>query len=82
MSKIRFFFFACAALVAAAFPAFGAAALPEGYALLPFIKASGNCQVKTGITPVCTDKAELAFEPQYWSVPESVFALLLMWYPP
>ncbi len=62
MSKIRFFFFACAALVAAAFPAFGAAALPEGYALLPFIKASGNCQVKTGITPVCTDKAELAFE--------------------
>ena len=36
--------------------------LPEGYTQLPFLKASGNCQVKTGLTPVCTDKAELTFE--------------------
>ena len=36
--------------------------LPEDYTQLPFLKATGNCQVKTGLTPVCTDKAELTFE--------------------
>ncbi len=36
--------------------------LPAGYTQLPFIKASGQCRVKTGITPDGTDKAELTFE--------------------
>ena len=36
--------------------------LPEGYTQLPFLKATGNCQVKTGLTPASTDTAELTFE--------------------
>ena len=36
--------------------------LPAGYTQLPFLKATGNCQVKTGLTPAGTDKAELTFE--------------------
>ena len=36
--------------------------LPEGYTSLPFLKASGQCQVKTGVTPASTDKVELTFE--------------------
>ena len=36
--------------------------LPEGYMQLPFVKASGQCRVRTGLTPSCTDKAELTFE--------------------
>lgn len=36
--------------------------LPEGYTQLPFVKASGQCRVKTGLTPSGTDKAELTFE--------------------
>ena len=36
--------------------------LPEGYVQLPFIKASGNCHVKTGLVPANTDKVELTFE--------------------
>ena len=36
--------------------------LPEGYTQLPFLKATGNCQVKTGLTPASTDTAALTFE--------------------
>ena len=36
--------------------------LPEGYAQLPFLKVTGNCQVKTGLTPASTDTAALTFE--------------------
>ena len=36
--------------------------LPEGYTQLPFVKASGQCRVRTGLLPAGTDKAELTFE--------------------
>ena len=36
--------------------------LPEGYTQLPFLKATGNCQVKTGLTPTSNDTAVLTFE--------------------
>jgi thiamine pyrophosphokinase len=36
--------------------------LPEGYTQLPFLKATRNCQVKTGLTPASTDTAVLTFE--------------------
>ena len=45
-----------------AFSSVFADGLPEGYVQLPFIKASGNCQVKTGLVPANTDKVELTFE--------------------
>ena len=36
--------------------------LPEGYTQLPFVKASGQCRVRTRLMPAGTDKAELTFE--------------------
>ena len=36
--------------------------LPEGYTQLPFLKAAGQCQVKTGLTPASNDVAALTFE--------------------
>ena len=36
--------------------------VPEGYTQLPFLKATGNCQVKTGLTPTSNDTAALTFE--------------------
>lgn len=32
------------------------AALPTEYQQLEYIKATGNCQVRTGVTPASTDK--------------------------
>ena len=37
--------------------------LPAGYTQVPFIKANGNCQVRTGLVPNGTDKAELSWRP-------------------
>ena len=37
--------------------------LPAGYTQVPYIQANGNCQIRTGITPTCTDKAEMQFRP-------------------
>ncbi len=36
-------------------------ALPEGYQQVEYIKANGNCQVRTGITPACTDTIEMTW---------------------
>ena len=37
--------------------------LPTGYTQVPLIQANGNCQIRTGITPTCTDKAEMTWRP-------------------
>ncbi|MBO4288422.1 MAG: hypothetical protein J5985_09710, partial [Kiritimatiellae bacterium] len=37
--------------------------VPAGYEQVPFLQANGNCQIKTGITPACTDKVEMQFRP-------------------
>ncbi len=39
------------------------AVLPAEYQQLEYIKATGNCQVRTGITPASTDKVEMLFRP-------------------
>ena len=39
------------------------AALPAEYQQLEYIKATGNCQVRTGVTPASTDKVEMRFRP-------------------
>ena len=50
------------AALCAAVPSF-ADGLPAGYTQVPFIKANGNCQIRTGITPTCTDKVEMTWRP-------------------
>ena len=52
----------CCALAVSLCAGSALADLPEGYTQLPFVKASGQCRVRTGLTPSCTDKAELTFE--------------------
>ena len=37
--------------------------LPAGYTQVPYLKANGNCQVRTGLVPNGTDKAEMVFRP-------------------
>ena len=37
--------------------------LPAGYTQVPYIQANGNCQVRTGLVPNGTDKAEMVFRP-------------------
>ena len=37
--------------------------LPAEYQQLEYIKATGNCQVRTGVTPASTDKVEMRFRP-------------------
>ena len=39
------------------------APLPAEYQQLEYIKATGNCQVRTGVTPASTDKVEMLFRP-------------------
>ena len=37
--------------------------LPAGYTQVPYLKANGNCQVRTGLVPNGADKAEMVFRP-------------------
>ena len=61
MSKIRQMAIA-AISVASAVTALGDG-LPAEYQQLEYIKATGNCQVRTGVTPASTDKVEMRFRP-------------------
>ena len=50
------------AVAAGAMTAFGDG-LPNGYTQVPFIKANGNCQVRTGLVPTSADKVEMTWRP-------------------
>ena len=52
-----------AALVAIAFTLPSFAALPDGYQQLEYIQASGQCRIKTGLTPAWDDKVEMTWQP-------------------
>ena len=39
------------------------AALPAEYQQLEYIQASGNCRIKTGVTPTWNDKVEMTWQP-------------------
>ena len=52
-----------AALVAIAFTLPSFAALPDGYQQLEYIQASGQCRIKTGLTPAWNDKVEMVWMP-------------------
>ena len=76
--KTRSEFIGCA-LVAAALcvatmssPSF-ADGLPAEYQQLEFIQANGNCQIRTGITPACTDKVEMVWRPTTVSGNQNLF---------
>ena len=49
------------------------AALPAEYQQLEFIQANGNCQIRTGITPTCTDKVEMTWRPTTVSGNQNLF---------
>ena len=52
-----------AALVAIAFTLPSFAALPDGFQQLEYIQASGQCRIKTGLTPAWDDKVEMTWQP-------------------
>ena len=54
---------AALALVAAASAATARAALPAEYQQLEYIQASGQCRIKTGVTPAYNDKVEMTWMP-------------------
>ena len=60
------------AALCAAVPSF-ADGLPAGYTQVPFIKANGNCQVRTGLTPASTDKVEMTWRPTRTNVTENLW---------
>ncbi len=37
--------------------------LPAGYTQVPYLKANGNCQVRTGLVPTSADKVEMTWRP-------------------
>ena len=39
------------------------AALPAEYQQLEYIQASGNCRIKTSVTPAWNDKVEMTWQP-------------------
>ena len=47
--------------------------LPAEYQQLEFIQANGNCQIRTGITPTCTDKVEMTWRPATVSGNQNLF---------
>ena len=47
--------------------------LPAEYQQLEFIQANGNCQIRTGITPACTDKVEMVWRPTTVSGNQNLF---------
>ncbi|MBO7683699.1 MAG: hypothetical protein J6T51_03125, partial [Kiritimatiellae bacterium] len=47
--------------------------LPDGYTQVPFIKANGNCQIRTGITPTATDKVEMSIRPVRMSTTQNLW---------
>ncbi|MBO7683697.1 MAG: autotransporter-associated beta strand repeat-containing protein [Kiritimatiellae bacterium] len=47
--------------------------LPTGYTQVPYIQANGNCQIRTGITPACTDKVEMTWRPIRVDVTENLW---------
>ena len=47
--------------------------LPEGYTLLPYLKANKNAQVKTGYTPAATDKIVMTWCPTQTSTTETLW---------
>ena len=47
--------------------------LPAGYTQVPFIKANGPCQVRTGLTPASTDKVEMTWRPTRTNVTENLW---------
>ena len=49
------------------------AALPAEYQQLEYIQANGNCQIRTGITPTCTDKVEMTWRPATVSGNQNLF---------
>jgi len=49
------------------------AALPAEYQQLEYIQANGNCQIRTGITPACTDKVEMVWRPTTVSGNQNLF---------
>ncbi len=55
--------FVALALVAAASAATARAALPAEYQQLEYIQASGQCRIKTGVTPAYNDKVEMTWMP-------------------
>ena len=50
-------------LVAGMFALPLAAALPAEYQQLEYIQATGNCRIKTGVTPAWNDKVEMTWQP-------------------
>ncbi|MBR0066315.1 MAG: hypothetical protein IJQ00_01860, partial [Kiritimatiellae bacterium] len=64
--------FATAVAASAILPSF-ADGLPAEYQQLEFIQANGNCQIRTGITPACTDKVEMVWRPTTVSGNQNLF---------
>ena len=64
--------FATAVAASAILPSF-ADGLPAEYQQLEFIQANGNCQIRTGITPTCTDKVEMVWRPTTVSGNQNLF---------
>jgi len=62
----------CAAAFCAAISSF-AGGLPDGYRRLDYIQAIGQCQIKTGVTPVCTDRVEMLFRPNAVNVTQNLW---------
>ena len=46
--------------------------LPAEYQQLEFIQAIGQCQIKTGVTPACTDRVEMLFRPNAVNVTQNL----------
>ncbi len=47
--------------------------LPAEYQQLEYIQPNGNCQIRTGITPTCTDKVEMTWRPATVSGNQNLF---------
>ena len=62
----------CAAALCAAIPSF-AGGLPDGYRRLDYIQAIGQCQIKTGVMPACTDRVEMLFRPNAVNVTQNLW---------
>ena len=62
----------CAAALCAAIPSF-AGGLPDGYRRLDYIQAVGQCQIKTGVTPACTNRVEMLFRPNAVNVTQNLW---------
>ena len=72
VKSLKNMMFATAVAASAILPSF-ADGLPAEYQQLEFIQANGNCQIRTGITPACTDKVEMVWRPTTVSGNQNLF---------